>query len=238
MRVEDLRNYGKGLMDSAPDPEMMEREGKMRRRMQQELEKELGRAGAAELMSRMKEEAERMKTQDLSSLKKQGLRDRRFIESVIKRIALMKALADMIGMEKASALQCRLVENTIWELMSPMWPTVDDYRACGDLFEAFKKYGVAAMVANARAGLHDVEMVEDSPTILAFNVKYCVWHEAAKLLGNPYLCYPSTCYGDEVTIPRVLNQIGGRFKRAGTLAQGAPVCDFRYELLAPEGCQR
>ncbi len=235
MRVEDLRNYGKGLMDSIPDPEMAEREGKMRRRMHQELEGELGPAGATELMSRMKEEAEHMKSQDLSSLKERGLRDQRFIESVIKRIALMKALADMVGMEKASALQCRLVEKTIWELMSPMWPSVDDYKSCGNYFEAFKKYGMTAMVANARAGLHDVELVEDSPTALAFNVKYCVWHEAAKLFGDPYLCYPSTCYGDEVTIPRVLSQMGGRFKRAGTLAQGAPVCDFRYELLALDG---
>jgi hypothetical protein len=235
MRVEELRNYGKGLMDSVPDPGMMEREGEMRRRMQQELDKELGRAGAIQLMSRIKEETERMKSGDLSSLKERGLRDQRFIGSVIKRIALMKALADMIGMEKASALQCRLVENTIWELMSPMWPSVDDYKGCGDFFEAFKKYGMAAMVANARAGLHEVELVEDSPTALAYNVKYCVWHEAAKLFGDPYLCYPSTCYGDEVTIPRVLRQTGSvcRFKRAGTLAQGAPVCDFRYELLAP-----
>ncbi len=238
MRVEELRNYGKGLMDSMPDPEMIEREGKMRRRMHQELERELGRTGATELMSRMKEEAEHMKAQDLSSLKKRGLRDQRFIESVIKRIALMKALADMIGMEKASALQCRLVENTIWELMSPMWPSVDDYKRCGNFFEAFKKYGMAAMVANARAGLHDVEIVEDSPTALAYNVKYCVWHEVAKLFGDPYLCYPSTCYGDEVTIPRVLSQAGCRFKRAGTLAQGAPVCDFRYELLALDDHQR
>jgi len=232
MRVEELRNYGKGLMDSIPDPEMIEREGKMRRRMHQELERELGRTGVTELMSRMKEEAEHMKAQDLSSLKERGLRDPRFIESVIKRIALMKSLADMIGMEKASALQCRLAEKTIWELMSPMWPSVDDYKSCGNFFEAFKQYNRTTMAANVRAGLHDMEIVEDSPTVIAYNIKYCVWHEAAKLFGDPYLCYPSTCYGDEVTIPRVLSQMGCRFKRAGTLAQGAPVCDFRYELLA------
>jgi hypothetical protein len=231
MRVEDLKNYGKGLLDSIPDPEMMERDGKMRRRMLQELERELGHTGTTELMFRMKEETERMKAQDLSILKERGLRDQRFIESVIKRIALMKSLADMIGVEKASALQCRLVDKTIWELMSPMWPSVDDYKACGNFFEAFKKYSKASMSANARAGLHDAEIVEDSPTVLAFDIKYCVWHEVAKAFGNPYLCYPSTCYGDEVTIPRVLSQAECRFKRAGTLAQGAPVCDFRYEFL-------
>jgi hypothetical protein len=233
MRVEDLRNYGKGLIDSIPDPGMIEREGRVRRRMHQELERELGSTGVTELMSRMKEEAEHMKAQDLSSLKERGLRDQRFMASVIKRIALMKALADMIGMENASALQCRLVENTIWELMSPMWPSVDDYKSCGNFFEAFKQYNKTTMAANVRAGLHGMEIVEDSPTVIAYNINYCVWHEAAKLFGDAYLCYPSTCYSDEVTIPRVLSQMGGRFKRTGTLAQGAPVCDFRYELLAP-----
>jgi hypothetical protein len=171
-----------------------------------------------------------MKVQDWSILKKHGLSDKRFIESVIKRIALMKALSDIFGVEKASVIQCRLVEKTIWELMSPIWPSVEDYKSCGNFFEAFREYSKATMAANVRAGLHDMEIVEDSTAALAYNIKYCVWHEVAKWFGNPYLCYPSTCYGDEVTIPRALDKTGCRFKRAGTLAQGAPVCDFRYEL--------
>ena len=231
MRVQDLRNYGKGLLDSEPDPEMMERKDKIRKRMLRQLERQLGHTGTMELMSRTKEEAERVKERDWSILSKRGLHDKRFIESAIRRIALMKALADMVGMEKASAIQCKLVEKTIWELMSPMWPSVEDYKQCGNFFESFKEYTKASMAANVRAGLHDMEIVEDSPTVLAFNVKYCVWYEVAKLYGDPYLCYPSTCYGDEVTIPRVLSQAGCQFKRSGTLAQGAPVCDFTYEFL-------
>jgi hypothetical protein len=230
MRVEDLRNYGKGLLDSEPDPEMMEREGNIRRIIRQELEMQLGQTGTTYLMSIVKKESDHMNVQDWSILKKRGLSDKRFIESVIKRIALMKALSDIVGLEKASAIQRRVVEKTIWDLMSPMWPSVEDYKSCGNFFEAFREYSKATMAANVRAGLHDMEIVEDSTAALAYNIKYCVWHEVAKWFGNPYLCYPSTCYGDEVTIPRALDKTGCRFKRAGTLAQGAPVCDFRYEL--------
>ena len=143
----------------------------------------------------------------------------------------MKALADTLGMERASQVQCRILDETVYDMMSPMWPSVEDYKACGDFFEAFKKYGMASMAANMRAGLHVIETVEDSPTALAFNVTYCAWHEVAKGFGDPYLCYPSTCYGDEVTIPRVLGQVGYEFRRVGTLAQGAPYCDFRYQLV-------
>jgi len=230
MRVEDLRNYGKGLLDSEPDPQMTERKDKIRKKMLRQLERQLGHTGTTELMSRTKGETERAKNRDWSIFYSHGLRDKSFIESAIRRIALTKALADMVGLEKASAIQCKLVEKTIWELMSPMWPSVDDYRQCGNFFEAFKEYTKASMAANMRAGLHDMEIVEDSPTALAFNVRYCVWHEVAKSFGDPYLCYPSTCYGDEVTIPRVLNKTGCRFNRTGTLAQGTPACDFRYEI--------
>jgi L-2-amino-thiazoline-4-carboxylic acid hydrolase len=232
MKVKDLKNYGKGLLDSEPDLKMIEREGTTRMIIRQELEGEFGQAVTRELMSVVKKQTDQMKSQALSILSNRGLTDERFIESVIKRIALMKALSDVVGVEKASAIQCRLVEKTIWELMSPMWPSVEDYKSCGNFFEAFREYSKSTMAANVRAGLHYIEMVEDSPTALAYNVEYCVWHEIAKSFGNPYLCYPSTCYGDEVTIPRVLDKTGYRFRRAGTLAQGAQVCDFRYECLS------
>jgi hypothetical protein len=233
MRVEELKNYGKGLLNAVIDAEGLKRQRETSEKMRQELCRELGHEVYHELMSRVKLEVEHMKSRDWSVLSQHGLRDGKFIEGVIRRIALMKAMADMVGMEKASEIQCRLLEKTMYESMSPMWPSVEDYYACGDFFVAFKKYTWVAMEQNQRAGLHVVEMVEDSPCVLAFNVKYCVWHEVAKAFGNPYLCYPSTCYGDEVTIPRVLGMAGPQyqFKRSGTLAQGASVCDFRYEVI-------
>lgn len=234
MRVEELKNYGKGLLNAVTDAEGLKRQREASEKMRQELRREFGQDGYAELMSRVGEEVKRMKSHDWTVLRERGLVDGRFIEGVIRRIALVKVMADMVGMERATQIQCRLLEQTIYESMAPMWPSVDDYYACGDFFAAFKQYTRVAMEANERAGLHVVEMVEDSPSALAFNVKYCVWHEVAKAFGNPYLCYPSTCYGDEITIPRVLGMAGPQyqFKRCGTLAQGAPACDFRYEIVS------
>lgn len=233
MRVEDLKNYGKGLLDAVPDYEVSKRAGEMNKTMREQLERELGHSGYTELMSRVREDVERMKSHDWSVLKRHGLNNQRFIGNVIKRIALMKALVGMVGRDRATRIQCRLLDETIYESMSPMWPSVEDYKACGDFFAAFREYTKVSMAANERAGLHEVEIVEDSPAALVFNVKYCVWHEVARAFGDPYLCYPSTCYGDEVTIPRVLGEAGRqyKFKRDGTLAQGASVCDFRYEVV-------
>jgi hypothetical protein len=231
MRVEDLKNYGRGLLDSVSDPGGMGLGRRVKEVMREELQRELGHSGRAELMSRVEEAVQRMKAHDWSVLREHGLNDQKAIEGIVKRIALMEALAGMVGMAKASAIQCRLLDRTMYDLMSPMWPSAEDYEACGNFFESFKGYHKASMAANVRAGLHEIEWVEDSPTALAFDVRYCVWHEVAKAFGDPYLCYPSTCYGDEITIPRALDQTGYQFKRAGTMAQGASVCDFRYELL-------
>ena len=186
MRAEDLKNYGKGLLNAVPDPEALKRQKQTGEIIREELQRELGHGGYHEIMSRMKVDVERMKHHDWSVLRKRGLNNHGFVEGVIRRMALVKCLADMVGMDRASEIQCKLLEKTIYESMAPMWPTVEDYYACGDFFKAFSQYTRVAMMENERAGLHVVEMAEDSPAALAFNVKYCVWHEVARAFGDPY----------------------------------------------------
>jgi len=230
MRVEDLKNYGRGLLENSQGPEYRKAGGLAGKIMRDLLIEELGNRLTQQLLDRTVQEFELMKERDWAAARSRGLRDQSFIESIIRRIAMMKVLADMVGMERATAIQRAILDRTLYRSMSVMWPSIEDYEACGDFFHAFKEYTRASMIANVRAGLHQIEFVEDSPSALAFDVKYCVWHEVARAFGDPRLCYPTTCYGDELTIPPVLNHVGGRFRRAGTLAEGAPVCDFRFEI--------
>ncbi len=229
MRVEDLRNYGKGLKDSAPDAkgaEKMKQAGKVFR---SELRKEMGWLGRFRLMGRTRGDLREARSMDWAVLREHGLTDRGVIEGIVHRIVLMKNLVDLVGMERATKIQCSLLDKTMYDLMTPLFPTIDEYEACGGFFEAFKAYSKASYDANVRAGLHRMEIVEDTPNVLAFNITYCAWHEVARGFGDPYLCYPSTCYGDEAYVPRALSGSGCTFSRSGTLAGGAPVCDFRFE---------
>jgi len=230
MKVEDLRNYGKGLMDSIPDLEGLRRWKEVSGAMQEELRRELGQNGVERLNAETARQTEIMKVRDWSVLKEHGLVNERYIGKIIERIAVMKALAAMVGMERATEIQCRLLDMSMYDLMTPIFPASEDYEACGDYFHAFREYSKASYAANVRAGLHELELIEDTPKVLAFNITYCAWHEVAKALGDPYLCYPSTCYGDDAYISKSLAGSGCRWKRTGTLATGAPVCDFVFEF--------
>jgi hypothetical protein len=229
MRVEDLRNYGKGLMDSVPDPKGLERWKVVRESIQKELRKELGVEGTEILDKETTRLTKTMKSHDWSILRERGLVNVKLLESIIQRIAFMKALAGMVGMKKATEIQCRLLDMSMYDLMAPLFPSTEEYKSCGDYFSAFKKYSKSTYAANIRAGLHEMTIIEDSPSVFAFKVTYCAWHEVAKGFGDPFLCYPSTCYGDDVYISRSLAESGCQWKRSGTMATGALFCEFRFE---------
>lgn len=228
MKVEDLTNYGKGAVEIMSDPELMKRATKL---IMREFRRELGLIGLLKMGWRMRKEARLMKKHDWSRLRERGLTDQGFLDWLIESMAGMKALADMLGMERASEVYRRIWDRTAYDLSTSGFPSVEEFKACGDAFKSFKEYWKAANAANERAGLHEVEIVEDTDDVFVCNYKYCVWREVANEFGDPYLCYPSSCYSDEVWLPRFATEGGWEFKRTGTLATGAPVCDFRFERL-------
>jgi hypothetical protein len=226
MKVEELTNYGKGAVEFMSDPELMKRGRKL---IMREFRRELGIISLLKMGWMMKKEARRMKNHDWSRLRERGLTDQEFLDWLIESMAVMKALADMLGMERASEVFRRISDRTAYDLSTSGFPSVEELKACGDAFKSFKEYWKAANAANERAGLHEVEIAEDTDDVLVCNYKYCVWREIANEFGDPYLCYPSSCYGDEAWLPRFGAEGGWEFKRTGTLATGAPFCDFRFK---------
>ncbi len=84
----------------------------------------------------------------------------------------MKVLTDRMGIEKASQTYRRVWDRTAYNLMGSAFPSVEELRACGDVFKCFKGWMKALNTANERAGLHEVETVEDSDNVFACNYKY------------------------------------------------------------------
>ena len=228
MKTEELPNYGKGFVDLMDAPELVKR---MKKVITREFRRELGLIGLLKMGLRMRKEVKRMKKHDWSRLKERGFTDQRLLDWLIENMAGMKALADMLGMERASEVFRRILDRTAYDLMTSIMPSVEDFNACDNAFKSFKEYWKASNAVDERAGLYEVEIVEDTDDVFVCNYKYCAWREVAKEFGDPYLCYPSSCYSDEVWAPRFTREGGWEFKRTGTLATGAPVCDFRFERL-------
>jgi len=228
MKVEELTNYGKGFVETMTDIEFMKR---VRKLVMREFRRELGLIGLLKMGWRMRKEARRMKKHDWSRLRERGFTDQGSLDWLIESMAVMKALADMLGMERASEVFRRVHDRTAYDLMTSQFPSVEEFKACGDAFKAFKEYFKASNAAYERAGLNEIEIAEDTDDVFVCNYKYCVWREVAKEFGDPYLCYPSSCYSDEAWMPRFATEGGWKFKRTGTLATGAPFCDFRFERL-------
>lgn len=228
MKVEELRNFGKGFRELDPSPETVK---KARTVIRREMRKELGLFGSLGFLWSLKRETNRAMKLDWSSLMAGALKDQVFLKRVVQRSVMTKVLISMVGRERASKILFNLMDLTALDLMKSIQPSVQEFQACGEILRAFKKYVIASFVANEREGIHKLEISEDTPDAFAFNVNYCVWNEIAKKLGDPYYCYPSSCYGDEVVFPKLAAEVGFRFKRNGTLATGQDVCDFRFERM-------
>jgi hypothetical protein len=230
-KVEDLKNYGKPLSDVNLSSEGKKHSKRITSAAISELRRELGLIGIIKLLMKSRKETNRAKALDWSSLNERGMTTHTFLNVLITETATGKALADIAGKDKASKMLRRSFDRAV-DITAPLYPSPEDFKSCGDGFDAFRKYMKQEFLAHVNARLQDLDIVEDSPTVLAVNVKYCVWCEVAKRLGDASLCYFTHCYWDEVYFPKALAELGGRFKRTGTLATGAPMCDFRFELVS------
>lgn len=233
MNVEALPNYGKDILTISADSKMTFGEklamlgpvlsylGGMIRT--------LGLRSTVRMVRGVKEEITNAQDLDWSSFKGKGISDDH-LQQIIKKIAMSKVMAEMMGLEKAAELRNGLSHKISIPVFETMFAPAATFIEIGggDFLPPFKQYYTAMMDAMAEKGLEVAEVVIDKPDDFQLNVTWCAWAEAAKLMGNPHYCYYSTCYGDEVFFPHLCEQAGFNFERKSTLALGAPACDFRF----------
>lgn len=227
MRVQDLKNYGRSHPEVMPTipPDLMK---KMKDVSMKTLRGHLGLLGVARFLLVLWREQRRLMKRDYNVAREHGLTDETFLHSRIQNTAIFTAIAKIAGEEKALTIMMEITEAVAYDLMSSMFPTIEDLRACGDPFVAFKEYARAGNAANEKAGVHRVEYVEDTPDTFQFNITYCAYHSIPDEVGLGAACL-SSCYADDLFFPRLCHQIGVRFIRTGTIARGDAVCDFRFK---------
>jgi hypothetical protein len=105
MKVEELKHYGKDIISISEQSKMSFR--KKLSLLVAVLEyigaviKTLGLRGTFRLVREVKEEIRKAAMYDWSRLKEKGISDKH-LEGIIKKIALAKVMAEMLGIEKAA----------------------------------------------------------------------------------------------------------------------------------------
>lgn len=226
MEIAQLKNYGRGVAEIVTDQQATSR---LQSAVMSEAPKELGFMATAKLAMRLPGEVGRVRGQDWSALTARGINNRLFLDRAIESMVAVRSASQLVGIKAAAGIYLRIWDKIGVELAENVFPKAAEFQACNDPSDSFKQYVKAFNTANVSSGISEIAVVEDSGSALAWNVKYCAWHDVASRLGDPYLCYPSTCYAEEVLLPFIGLQVGWRFSREGTLATGAPACTFCFE---------
>ncbi len=233
MQVEHLKNYGKDIMT-------MQREATapLRKKLRiaraamsflASLIAALGASGFLRLIKTCKAEVRKAEQMDWKHLRDNGISEED-LDIVLRKIVFAKVLADLLGIERAAKLRNSFSDKIAYDALEEVFARPEDFVACGngEFLPPFKQYYVALCEAMAKKGLERGEVVEETADTLQINITYCAWCEVAKALGNPYLCYYSSCYGDEVFFPKFCERVGIEFFRNGTLGTGQAYCDMRF----------
>jgi len=135
---------------------------------------------------------------------------------------LIRAFAAELGEERTLAIVRVLIRDLA--------------RQSGD--ELARLLGEQTMAAFAKSldrwrenGALEIEILEQSPTQLSFNVTRCRYAEMYRALGLADLGASLSCERDAALVQGFNSDI--QLTRTQTIMEGAPCCDFRFRLREP-----
>jgi hypothetical protein len=227
MNVESLKNYGRPFSETMTTlPEAVQK--RIRSEGVKVIRKHLGLLGLVRFLLLTWREKRRMLRMDLESVRRRGVTNEEFIDRIVGNTAMFSATAKMVGMERALSIFREIMDGVAIPMNEALLPSSSELARLDDPFGGLRKYLLAFFEAEAKAGLHEFRVVEDSDDALAVDVTYCAFCEIPKRLGIIEAC-DSGCYSDEVFMPGFLEPFGIRFLRTRTLGRKGDHCDFRFE---------
>lgn len=182
-------------------------------------------------------EKKRAEKLDLSGILLKGMRNKAFIKQQLEYIALFSAIKRTVGKNLALVIMYKVMDVTAAEGLLFSLPTKEEVLNTGDPFEVFRSFFEAMPGASKKAGCLDVTIVENSENVLESHTHWCIWYELAKKMQVAEACLPN-CYADDLALPDYFNALGIHYSRKGTIANGAPCCDFKFEKIGIISKQR
>jgi hypothetical protein len=147
--------------------------------------------------------------------------ERREIEARIVG-PLVRAFAAELGEEKTLEIVRTLIRELARDSGAEMARTLGE-----QTIEAFAR----TLPVWSEQGALEIEMLEQSPTRLSFNVTRCRYAEMYRALGLSDLGASLSCERDGALVRGFNPAI--ELTRTQTIMEGAPCCDFRFQIREP-----
>ncbi|NIM11833.1 MAG: hypothetical protein GTO45_06915 [Candidatus Aminicenantes bacterium] len=227
MKAFELKNYGKPLAEMNKTVPM-EVQQRMHDTSFKISKKHMGFFKRLKMARIMRKERKRFLYVNLFEVKEKGLKDDRFIMTVVRKAAYFSALSKVVGMEKALEIDKELAYATSLEGLSHMLPSAEDLLKCDDPFAALKEWIIEYWKANKGAKIFEYEIAEDSENVLHINCLYCAFDKISELVEEKESAL-SVCHWDDLLFSTWDKELGIKYTRTKALAKGDTCCDFRFE---------
>ena len=195
-----------------------------------EMRKEIGLRRLYSMLSNVKRRVDdALQAYDFSRVRARGLSDRDLRE-ILDRMLTGVEMAREMGLERAKELRMAASRAIADDYFGSVFPTQEYLERCeGGFFPNFKAFIAAFIAASGEKGIQGGCIVEPSPDMFIQRMEFCAMAEVAEILGDRDLCWWNGCVADDYFFPDYMARTGGRYWRDGTIATGAPTCDFCYD---------
>ena len=189
--------------------------------------RELGFIGTPKFAAKLQSKDRYWKKKRFKTADEKGLIHQEFTEGIRFAIAFYTALIATCGKENAAEVYWKLTEKRGAMIYEEFFPSSEDFLRCLDPWEAIRLYFLEFFQAYRGIGAMQYEVVQNTESDLQIHVSDCAWDFMSQEAGYPEIAsINGQC--DLIFLPRLMEGIGGDFKRESWLCKGDATCDWHF----------
>lgn len=222
MRVEDLSNFGKPLVEFPKKAQWQQ--GRI---FMSELRRRYGTLGLVVLLGGVFVERRRLKKRYSAVLARlRSIAGPGAVKETLLLVSMFNAIAQREGRDLAYPVIRSMTEKVAPYSMMAMYQVDELVRCEGDVFDNFKKFHMAMFAADAMQPIFRNTQTEGIDYFTT-TVDKCMNVEVFTELDCPELA-PFGCDHDLAGYPAIADAVQAEFRRPCTIAKGAATCNFRF----------
>lgn len=227
MKAHELKNYWKSFIEMSRAMPMEALQG-ISQSSFRIIKERLGFFKRFRVMRAMGKEKKRFLYANLFDVKEKGLKDERFLMTIVRKAAYFYGLSKVLGKERAIEIDRELTAASAQLRLSHTVPPAEDLLKCDDPFAALKEWLIAFLKANKSAGIYEYEISENSEKALQIKCLYCAFDTINRIVDEKDSTL-SACYFEDTLFSHWDQALGIKYTRNGALAKGDNCCRFRFE---------